>query len=64
MAETVLVSARVPQMKKDISIEEVASFLGASSLPLDWQGDAANGDYDVLLEEVKVSQYPFLSSKK
>ena len=98
MAESVLVSARVPQVKKDASktvlaslgattsdlinsafdyllearqlpvaeaaprpsIEEVAAFLGASTVKADWGPEAADGDYRALVRGGKRERYEAL----
>lgn len=99
MAESVLVSARVPQAKKDASkgvlatlgantsdlinsafdyllekrelptvaaarrpsYEEIAAFLSASTMDVDWRGEAADGDYRALLRDGRRGCYESLA---
>lgn len=99
MAESVLVSARVPQAKKDASKgvlaslgantsdlinsafdyllesgelpvaaaapqpsqEELVAFLAASTVDVDWRGEAVDGDYRVLLRDGKRGRYESLA---
>ena len=99
MAESVLVSARVPQAKKDASKgvlaslgantsdlinsafdyllerrelpttapssrpsrEELDAFLAASTLDVDWRGEAPAGDYRVLVRDGKRGRYESLA---
>ena len=99
MAENVLVSARVPQAKKDASKgvlaslgantsdlinsafdyllerrelpmaapssrpsrEELDTFLAASTLDVDWKGEAADGDYRALVRDGKRARYESLA---
>ena len=99
MAESVLVSARVPQAKKDASKgvlaslgantsdlinsafdyllerrelptaappsrpsqEELDIFLAASTLVVDWRGEASDGDYRSLVRDGKRGRYESLA---
>ena len=99
MAESVLVSARVPQAKKDASTgvlaslgvntsdlinsafdyllerrelpttapssrpsrEELDAFLAASTLDVDWRGEAPDGDYRALVRDGKRGRYESLA---
>ncbi|MEC4176949.1 hypothetical protein VIN30_10865 [Adlercreutzia sp. R7] len=99
MAENVLVSARVPQVKKDASKsvlaslgantsdlinsafdyllerrelptavaaprpsrEELGAFLAASTLDVDWGGEASDGDYRALVRGGKRERYESLA---
>lgn len=99
MTESVLVSARVPQAKKDASKgvlaslgantsdlinsafdyllerrelpavaaapkpsqEELGAFLAASTIDVDWRGEATDGDYRTLLRNGKRARYESLA---